>query len=113
VPLEAVSSGGGVTYVFKQTGGRQVRQEVVTGPMNDHEVVILHGLEENDRVLLAPPADPASVTLERLPENLRPVPADTAAPEPARDSTAPRRPEPPRTTAPPAGAGGAAAPARH
>ena len=114
VPLEAVSSGGGVTYVFNQTGSRLVRQEVVTGPMNDHEVVILHGLEEDDRVLLAPPADPASVPLERLPENLRPVPADTAAPGPARDSAAPRRSEPPRSAAPPATRGGAAAaPARH
>ena len=114
VPLEAVSSGDSVTYVFKQNGSRLVRQEVVAGAMNDHEVVIVHGLEIDDRVLLVPPADGSNVPLERLPENLRPVPADTAAT--ARDTGASSRRPPaasqPRATAPPTGSAAPVAP-RH
>ena len=106
VPLEAVSSGDSVTYVFKQSGGRLVRQEVATGPMNDHEVVIVHGLDADERVLLAPPADAGNVPLERLPENLRPAPVDTTA---TRDSGAAAR-QPPASARPRAAPPASAAP---
>jgi len=67
VPLEAVDGEGGVAYVFKQSGGRVVKQEVSTGAMNDDEVVILAGLEEGERVLLVPPANKEALELVRLP----------------------------------------------
>src|SRR5213593_277110 len=63
VPLEAVSSAGGIPFVYRQDGGRIVKQEVITGPMNDDEVVIVRGLEENDRVLLTPPPDHDRIAL--------------------------------------------------
>jgi hypothetical protein len=71
VPLEALSSAGGVPFVYRQDGGRIVKQEVITGPMNDDEVVIVHGLEENDRVLLTPPPDHDRMALTRLPASVR------------------------------------------
>src|SRR6266540_6122795 len=71
VPLEAVSSAGGIPFVYRQSGGRIVKQEVITGPMNDDEVVIVHGLEENDRVLLTPPPDHDRIALTRLPDSVR------------------------------------------
>ena len=67
VPIEALYSEGGVSFVFKQAGGRVVKQEVETGRMNDDEVVLLKGLEEGDRVLLTAPIDRDKLALIRLP----------------------------------------------
>ena len=96
VPLEALHGDDSTTYVYKQDGARVTRQEVVTGAMNDHEVVIIHGLEEGEQVLLTEPAEARRIPLVRLPEDQRPV-ADTtravssaAAPR-TRDTTQRRR----------------------
>jgi RND family efflux transporter MFP subunit len=81
VPLEAVNSDGGVPYVFASQGGRVVKQEIITGAMNDDEVVVIRGLSEDDRVLLSPPADRARLELVRLPAGGQPqsiVGGDTA-----------------------------------
>jgi len=68
VPLEALGSDSGVTFVFKQSGGRVVKQEIASGAMNDDEVVVERGLAEGERVLLTPPppADRAKLKLVRL-----------------------------------------------
>jgi len=66
VPLEALGSDSGVAYVYKQSGGRVLKQEVVTGAMNDDEVVVAQGLAEGDRVVLTPPSDQAKLKLVRL-----------------------------------------------
>jgi len=71
VPLEAVSSVDGIPFVYRQDGGSVTKQEVITGPMNDNEVVIVRGLDENDRVLLTPPLDHEHITLTRLPVSVR------------------------------------------
>jgi RND family efflux transporter MFP subunit len=67
VPLEAVSSDGGVPFVYRQSGGGASKREVATGAMNDDEVIITRGLEVDDRVLLTPPPDHERLTLVRLP----------------------------------------------
>lgn len=66
IPLEAVASDSGITYVYKRTGTGVTRQQVETGAMNDDEIVITRGLSENDRVLLSPPADKTKLGFERL-----------------------------------------------
>jgi RND family efflux transporter MFP subunit len=66
VPLEALGTEGGVPFVYRQSGGL-AKQEVVTGAMNDDEVVITRGLAEGDRVLLSPPPYHEKLELERLP----------------------------------------------
>jgi len=88
VPLEALGSEGGVPFVYKQSGGRVGKQEVVTGAMNDDEVVIVRGLEEGDRVLLSPPQDHERLKLARL----SPAPAAPPAPVTAGGDTALRVP---------------------
>ncbi len=85
VPIEALASEGGVPFVFRQDGGRVTKQEVETGTMNDDEVVILRGLNENDRVLLSPPADREKMEIKRLP-------GSTAAPAADGDTAAPALP---------------------
>jgi RND family efflux transporter MFP subunit len=106
VPIEAVNSEDGVAFVYRQSGGGAVKQEVVTGAMSDDEVVILRGLKDGDHVLLSPPRDHARMSIKRLPASERAVPAtggDTAlhppsAATPARDSAARPRPAPPGAT---------------
>ncbi len=67
VSLEALDSDNGIPVVYHRRGGGVVKQEVETGAANDDQVVILRGLEEGDRVLLAPPPNAADLEVERLP----------------------------------------------
>lgn len=105
VPIEAVNSEDGAAFVYRQSGGGSVKQEVVTGAMSDDEVTILRGLKDGDHVLLSPPRDHDRMSIKRLPASERVVPTaggDTAlhapaAVTPARDS-APPRPTPPGPT---------------
>ncbi|HEX3158741.1 MAG TPA: HlyD family efflux transporter periplasmic adaptor subunit [Gemmatimonadaceae bacterium] len=67
IPLEAVTNEGAQAFVYKRRGGGVVRQQIETGMMNDNEVVVLRGLAKDDEVLLAPPANRASVSTLLLP----------------------------------------------
>jgi hypothetical protein len=83
IPLEAVTTEDNVPYVFKQSGGSVVKQEVETGALNDTHVVVTRGLDEGDVVLLIPPADHARLPATRLPGSTAGTPAkggDAAAP---------------------------------
>ncbi|MBW8769225.1 MAG: efflux RND transporter periplasmic adaptor subunit [Gemmatimonadetes bacterium] len=103
VPLEAVVSDGGFSYVFKKDGRSVVRQMVETGAMNDNEIIVRRGVEAGDRVLLTPPADHASVQTVVIP-GLQPVTAPVAGGDTAKNSKVP-------TPAPRPAAAPAAAPA--
>src|SRR5262249_14685449 len=83
IPLEALTSDSGVPVVYRQSSGRVTKQEIETGAINDDEVIVLRGLEENDKVLLAPPGDRDRLTISRLPNSTarpRAAGGDTAAP---------------------------------
>jgi RND family efflux transporter MFP subunit len=101
IPLEAVFNEEGMTFVYKRASGRIVRQEVETGAMNDNEIVVARGLEKDDRVLLSPPPNAASLDAERLPGvpgGAQPkkdlVPSDT----PLTSRTVPAVPSAPQAT---------------
>ena len=83
VPLEAVTNDSSLAFVYKRAGGRTVRQQIETGEMNDNEIVVRRGLAKGDEVLLAPPADAASLETRRLPDA-------TAAPASAALTAAPK-----------------------
>jgi RND family efflux transporter MFP subunit len=102
IPLEALVADAGRTFVFKRGGGRVVRQEVETGLMNENEVIVARGLEPDEEILLAPPADVAALTTVSLPA--RP---GKSAPSRPSDST----PSAPVPVVPPAKAGPPGAPA--
>ena len=70
IPIGAVASDSGVAVVYKRGASGVVKQEIEVGPMSDDKVVVLRGLEENDRVLLVPPPDAAQLPLVRLPSNV-------------------------------------------
>ncbi len=84
VPLEAVTNDSSLAFVYKRAGGRTVKQQIETGEMNDNEVVVRRGLEKGDEVLLAPPANAA--TLET-----RMLPGAAAAPASASLTASPKR----------------------
>ena len=73
VPLEAVVSDSGMSYVYRRSGSRIVKQQVLTGAINDNEVIIVRGLAENDRVLLSPPVGTDQRELSRLPDLAKPA----------------------------------------
>ncbi len=100
IPLDALVVEEGIPVVFKQDGGRVIKQEVATGAMNDDEVVIVKGLEEGQTVLLSPPLNRNELTVNRLPGSENMPPAG------ATGDTSQRQTVPP----PPAGKPKAAAP---
>lgn len=72
IPIEAVGSDSGLSFVYKKTGARTVRQQIETGAMNDEDVVVTRGLSADDRVLLTPPADRERLPFEKLAGGTRP-----------------------------------------
>ncbi|NUQ24857.1 MAG: efflux RND transporter periplasmic adaptor subunit [Saprospiraceae bacterium] len=71
IPLESLQSDS-LSFVYKKTDGKIVRQEVITGESNDDEVIVEYGLAKNDEIFLTPPADA---------EKLQFVPLDKAIKE--------------------------------
>lgn len=97
VPMEAVVSDSGRSYVYKRDGSRTVKQQVQIGAFNDNEIVIERGLAENDRVLLSPPVGKEQLKVLSLPALAKP-----ARPS-GRDTTPkPRKASGKDPTAPPA-----------
>lgn len=102
VPLEAVSSDGDIPIAYVETDGGVRKQEIATGAMNDDAVIIARGVEEGDRVRLAPPADHAGLAVARLPgspvdslpiggDTALSIPLDTAPVDTTRRDTTPAR----------------------
>ncbi len=70
IPLEALQNDT-IAYVFKKAGGKVVKQEVLTGEINDNEVIIEHGLEEGEEVMLTIPESPEKLSFVPLDSNLK------------------------------------------
>jgi hypothetical protein len=104
IPLDALVVEDGIPVVFKQDGGRVIKQEVATGAMNDDEVVIVKGLEEGETVLLSPPLNRNELAVQRLPgsENM-PAPGATGDTAQRRTVPPPATEEKKATTPPPNG----------
>ena len=59
IPLECIFTDDSLTYVYKKSGFRTVKQEVQIGLVNENHAAIEAGLAETDRVYLSTPADAA------------------------------------------------------
>lgn len=66
VPLEAVHTEAGRSFVFVVNGAGAVKREVRLGMMNDNAVVVLEGLQAADQVYLSTPADAALLPVDTL-----------------------------------------------
>jgi RND family efflux transporter MFP subunit len=91
VPLEAVTSEGGFSYVYKKSGRGVVRQMIDAGATNDNEIVVRKGLSKDDRVLLTAPADKATIKTEIIP-GLQPALPNTSG-DTAKGVTLPVKPD--------------------
>lgn len=69
IPLEAVTGDSAASYVYKVDGRRVVKQQIVTGAMNDNEIIVKRGLATGDRVLLTVPTNSAALELVPLVED--------------------------------------------
>jgi hypothetical protein len=100
IPLEAVVNEGGFSYAYKKDGRSIVKQMVETGITNDNEIVIKKGLEKDERVLLAPPADKTGIRTITIP-GLKPIVAPTSGADTAKSVTLPaKKPAPMPSPAP-------------
>lgn len=58
IPLESLfNQGDSITYVIKKSGLGYTKQQVITGPSNDNQIVIEQGVERDDQLLLSYPAE--------------------------------------------------------
>lgn len=91
IPLEAVTTDSGYSYVYKRNGHGVVRQMIETGAMNDNEIVVRKGLTREDHVLLSIPPDRAKIQTVVIP-GLKPI--DTTPPtDTTKGITLPVKPE--------------------
>lgn len=65
VPVEAVHTNDSISFVY-MASGRAERREVVTGQMNENEIIIKEGLAKGEKVLLNVPVDPESYRWKML-----------------------------------------------
>ncbi|NJL75817.1 MAG: HlyD family efflux transporter periplasmic adaptor subunit [Saprospiraceae bacterium] len=70
VPLEALHSDS-LTYVYKKSEQGIVKQEVLTSESNDNEVIVEHGLAENDEIFLTTPENADKLLLVAIEERLK------------------------------------------
>jgi RND family efflux transporter MFP subunit len=91
IPLEAVSSERGMSFVYKRDGGRVVKQQIETGVMNDNEIVVKRGLEKGDKVLLVPPTDRTEIKESLIP-GWKPTPPPSSSGDTAKSVTLPAKP---------------------
>lgn len=69
IPLECLhSKNDSITYVFKKSGLKTVKQEVQVGASNDNSSVILSGLEDGDKIYLSVPTGFDDEPIALLPE---------------------------------------------
>lgn len=71
IPIECLhSQGDSLLYVIKESGLSITKQEVLAGKSDSDHVVILSGVEENDRIFLSDPEGIEKKSVIPLPANL-------------------------------------------
>ncbi|HEY9229398.1 MAG TPA: HlyD family efflux transporter periplasmic adaptor subunit [Gemmatimonadaceae bacterium] len=110
IPLEAVSTDSGYSYVYKKDGRHTVRQMIETGAMNDNEIVVRQGLAEGDQVFVSVPANKVGIQTVAIP-GLKPIVPGTSG-DTAKGITLPAKQSAPgvKTAGAPAAPAGSAAP---
>jgi RND family efflux transporter MFP subunit len=66
IPLEALTTNKTTSYVWKKTGGKFKKQEVLIAALNDQSALVYSGLESGDEVYLSTPNDTAGVETEKI-----------------------------------------------
>ena len=83
VPIESLHDQDSVVFVLKKKSKKVVRQEIIKGLSNDNAIIIEHGLEEGDKIILNKPEDIADYEFVALSPEIKEkykqkiIPADT------------------------------------
>ncbi len=73
IPVESLhTQGDSISFVYKKSGMRTIKQEVLTGQSNADEIIILRGLDDKDVVFLSDPEGMEAKPLDRLPAETSP-----------------------------------------
>lgn len=65
-PIETVISTDSVSYVFKKSGGKAIKQQVLTGESNENEIILKAGVIDGDELLMVPPDNADKIKLTTL-----------------------------------------------
>ncbi len=69
IPLECLHSQfDSITYVFKKSGLKTIKQEVTVGETNSNDAVVVDGLANDDRIFLSIPSGLEDQKIELLPQ---------------------------------------------
>jgi multidrug efflux pump subunit AcrA (membrane-fusion protein) len=69
IPLECLhNEADTITYVYKKTGLKVTKQEIIVGETNSNDAVITAGLGESDLVFLSVPGGAEDIEVDLLPE---------------------------------------------
>jgi len=67
IPVESLhTQGDSISFVYKKSGMRTIKQEVITGKSNADEIIVIRGLDEKDLVYLSDPEGMEAKPVERL-----------------------------------------------
>lgn len=67
IPIECMHTSDTITFVYKESGTKIVKQQVKAGASNENEIIITNGLDEKDKVYLLPPENADKIKLVKLP----------------------------------------------
>ncbi len=70
IPIEAIYNDS-LTFVFKNEKGNISKQEVITGSSNEDEIIVEHGLNEGDEILLTEPENAAKMPLTLVDQKIK------------------------------------------
>lgn len=65
IPIDALQNDS-IDYVWLKTGGKLQKQEVVVGPTNEDHIMIIAGVNQNDKVSLKAPDNPKEYKLNSI-----------------------------------------------
>ncbi len=70
IPIEALFNDS-LSFVYKNDKGNLTKQEVITGASNEDEILVEHGLNEGDEILLTEPSDANKMNLVPLDQKIK------------------------------------------
>jgi multidrug efflux pump subunit AcrA (membrane-fusion protein) len=70
IPLECLHTEGKgdkkTNFVFKKKGSKIIKQEVTIGIMNENEIIVENGLNQDDDILMTIPVNPEKIEFVKL-----------------------------------------------
>jgi len=66
IPIEGIHNNDSISFVYKKSGSRIVKQQVITGKSNENEIIIKKGLKKDDFIFLNTPENADDLKIKTL-----------------------------------------------